>query len=303
MGFEGHCESLIASTANWDLAQMLLVAHGEIGGWAKMEEIWYKSMPGQRSAYGIQSGGTCNQNAVLNGCAAGNWYTLLLAADDDDGNIYNGTPNSCRIYDAYAAHGIACSPRYDCSSGTTRIFESIATEDGRILENGDTNQGGTVNNLDANNRALRVGDDNQNRQYKSILSFDTSEIPEGVTITTARLELTRGWVQGTNPFTTHGNCKVDIRTGAFGGSNALVASDFQASSTRDNIAQMSNPPSDGSISSGVINLPGRQLINTAGRTQFRVRMRDDDNGDGGEDYMGFYSGDHGDSRPRLIVTY
>ena len=33
-----------------------------------------------------------------------------------DGNLANGTPNGCRIWDAYNAHGIACGTRPACTS-------------------------------------------------------------------------------------------------------------------------------------------------------------------------------------------
>ncbi|MCQ4163406.1 fibronectin type III domain-containing protein [Tahibacter harae] len=114
MGYEGHCESVIASSANWDLTQALVNRFGE-SGWSKMDRIWYASLTSSKSAYRITSGGTCNVNAQVDGCGATNWYTVYLAADDDDGNLANGTPNACRIWDAFSAHGIACGARPSCS--------------------------------------------------------------------------------------------------------------------------------------------------------------------------------------------
>jgi Zn-dependent metalloprotease len=115
MGYEGHCESYIASTANWDLAQQLVARWGATTGWAKMDSIWYKSLTPSKSAYQVVSGGKCNPAAVVNGCGAANWYTVFLAADDDDGNLANGTPNGCRIWDSFTAHGIACGSRPVCT--------------------------------------------------------------------------------------------------------------------------------------------------------------------------------------------
>jgi trimeric autotransporter adhesin len=115
MGYEGHCESYIASSAMWDLAQMLIAAHGTEAGWAQLEKIWYTSLAPTKSAYQVVSGGKCNPSATVNGCAASNWYTALLPADDNDGNLANGTPNACRIWDAFNAHGIACGTRPVCS--------------------------------------------------------------------------------------------------------------------------------------------------------------------------------------------
>ena len=116
MGYEGHCESVIAGSANWDLAQMLITQHGVEPGWAAMDKIWYGSLTPSKSAYQVTSGGTCNASASVDGCAATNWYTVFLPADDDDGNLANGTPNACRIWDAFSAHGIACGARPVCST-------------------------------------------------------------------------------------------------------------------------------------------------------------------------------------------
>jgi hypothetical protein len=115
MGYEGHCESLIASSANWDLAQSLVSHFGTTAGWAAMDGIWYKSLTPSKSAYQVVSGGKCNPAATVNGCGSTNWYTVFLAADDDDGNLANGTPNGCRIWDAFTAHGIACGSRPACT--------------------------------------------------------------------------------------------------------------------------------------------------------------------------------------------
>jgi subtilisin-like proprotein convertase family protein len=127
MGYEGHCESLIASSANWDLKSALVARFGG-DGWDEMDRIWYGSLTPSKSAYQVQSGGTCNPAAVVNGCAATNWYTVYLAADDDDGNLANGTPNACRIWDAFDAHGIACGARPVCS-GDAADFSIEITDD------------------------------------------------------------------------------------------------------------------------------------------------------------------------------
>lgn len=116
MGYEGHCESYIAGSANWDLTQALIEKFGESEGWQEMDRIWYGSLVPSKSAYRVTSGGQCNVAAQVDGCGSNNWYTVYLAADDDDGNLANGTPNACRIWDAFNAHGIACGTRPVCSA-------------------------------------------------------------------------------------------------------------------------------------------------------------------------------------------
>jgi hypothetical protein len=111
MGYQAHCESQIASSANWDLAVLLRWTKGEEQGWAQMERIWYGSLTTGKSAYRLAGGGRCNPAAAVDGCAATNWYTVYLAVDDDNGNLADGTPNLCLIWAAFDAHGIACGPR------------------------------------------------------------------------------------------------------------------------------------------------------------------------------------------------
>src|SRR5690606_16635980 len=114
MGYEGHCESLIASTANWDLKNALVGEFGE-SGWQRMDQIWYGSLVPSKSAYRVASGGQCNPSANVDGCGSTNWYTGYLAVDDGNGNLADGTPNGCRIWDAFNAHGIACGVRPACT--------------------------------------------------------------------------------------------------------------------------------------------------------------------------------------------
>ena len=58
-----------------------------------------------------------------------------------------------------------------------------------------------------------------------MVSFDTS-IPGGATIVSATLRLLRGSLTGTNPFTTHGTCRVDVQNGSgFSGSTTLQTGD------------------------------------------------------------------------------
>ncbi len=116
MGYEGHCESYIASSANWDLSKTLVTKYGSTAGWTAMDKIWYGSLTPSKSAYRVASGGTCNASASVDGCGSTNWYTVFLPADDDDGNLANGTPNACRIWDAFSAHGIACGTRPTCTT-------------------------------------------------------------------------------------------------------------------------------------------------------------------------------------------
>jgi serine protease AprX len=183
---------------------------------------------------------------------------------------------------------------------------SVGSQDGWVLESSETsNVGGSINATATTTSALRVGDDSSNRQYKSIVSFDTSVIPASATITSAKLRLLRGTVSGTNPFTTHGTCWVDVQTGGFSGSTTLQTGDFQAAATAVQATILTNAASNGTWSEGSLNAAGLAAITKTGTTQLRVYFSLDDNNDSGTDYIGYYSGENATAanRPQLVVTY
>ena len=190
---------------------------------------------------------------------------------------------------------------------TTVTFTSIGAQDGWVLESGEnTNVGGSLDVNSSNSSALRVGDNNQDKQYKTVVSFDTSSIPDGATIVSVELRLRRGSLSGTNPFTTHGTCWVDVQGGSgFSGSTTLQTGDFQAAATAVQAASLSNAASNGTWSTGSLNAAGIAAVNKTGTTQLRVYFNLDDNDDTGNDYIGYYSGENGTAanRPQLVVTY
>ena len=188
----------------------------------------------------------------------------------------------------------------------TVTFTSVAAQDGWVLESSETSTaGGSLNATAGTASALRVGDDNKDRQYKAIVAFDTSSIPDGATIISVTLRLRRGTVSGTNPFTTHGAYWADVQTGGFSGSTALETGDFQAVATAVQAASLSNAAANGAWSEGSLNAAGRAAVNKTGTTQVRVYFALDDNDNGRNDYIGYYSGDNSTAanRPQLVVTY
>lgn len=188
----------------------------------------------------------------------------------------------------------------------TVTLYSVASQDGRIWESGEnTNVGGGGVSAENLTSSLRVGDTNVDEQYKNIVSFDTSSIPDGATITAATLRLVRGTISGTSPFSTHGPCVADIVNGGFGGSTAFAFTDWEAAATANSVVTLSSPAANGSASSGTLNASGLSAINKTGTTQLRVYCTVGDNDDLGFDYIGFYPGETATqaNRPQLIVTY
>jgi hypothetical protein len=65
----------------------------------------------------------CTCGSSSSGCGSTNGYMQWLTADDDNGNLNDGTPHMTAIYNAFNRHGIACSTpartNAGCSSGPT----------------------------------------------------------------------------------------------------------------------------------------------------------------------------------------
>ncbi len=250
---------------------------------------------------------------VHRGTASGGPYTIiqsnLAGTSFTNTGLTNGT---AYYYVVTATNGAGEGPASNEASATpvappiVVTFTSVASQDGWVLESSETsNAGGSIDGTASNTSALRVGDATSDRQYKSVVSFDTSAIPDGATILSATLRLRRGTSSGTNPFTTHGTCWADVQTGGFSGSTTLATGDFQATATAVQSASLSNAASNGTWSEGSLNAAGLAALDKTGTTQLRVYFNLDDNDDGGNDYIGYYSGDNSTSanRPQLVVTY
>jgi fibronectin type 3 domain-containing protein len=226
-----------------------------------------------------------------------------------DTGLTNGTTY---YYVVTATNGVGEGANSNEASATpvaapvTLTLTSVGAQDGWVLESGETtNVGGSIDATATTTSALRVGDNNQDRQYKTVVAFDTSSIPDGATILSATLRLRRGTLSGTSPFTTHGTCWADVQMGSFSGSTTLQTGDFQAAATAVQAASLSNAASNGSWSEGSLNAAGLAALDKTGTTQLRVYFNLDDNDDGGNDYIGYYSGNNSTAanRPQLVVTY
>jgi hypothetical protein len=189
----------------------------------------------------------------------------------------------------------------------TETFRSNGTNDGWVLESGeDSNQGGSKN---ATAKTYRLGDDAQDRQYRAILHFPTSYLPDNAVIVEAILMIKLQGLVGTDPFTTHQNVLIDIRDGPFGsfgpfGINALQVTDFQDVASGYSVGAIQNNPVSGWYWT-LLNSTAFPYINLDGVTQFRLGFQIDDNDDLGDDYLSFYSGntDAQSDRPHLLVKY
>jgi len=190
-------------------------------------------------------------------------------------------------------------------TATTVTFTSVAAEDGYLNESSETsNVGGGFSATGTAGAALRIGDTTTKQQHKSVVSFNTSSLPDGAVIQSATLKLMRGAISGTP--TNLGNIKVDIKGGSgFNNAVALSKEDFQAAADATGVATMSYPSANGTLSTGSLNATGLSKINKIGKTQLRIYFATDDDNDSTSDYLGFYSAENSTTanRPVLEITY
>ena len=189
-------------------------------------------------------------------------------------------------------------------SVVTITLNSVSAQDGWILEKTESsNTGGTINNAST---IFNIGDDAARKQYRSILSFNTSVIPDNATVTAVSLKLKKqNTVGGGNPFAIFQGLMVDIRKGFFSTAAALQITDFQAPANG-----IYGPFSPALISNTyTVNLTnGKANINKlttgGGLTQLRLSFKLDDNNNAVANYLGLFSGNaDAANQPKLVITY
>jgi hypothetical protein len=182
----------------------------------------------------------------------------------------------------------------------TLSFDSLAANDGFVTESAETSGvGGSINSAAT---IFNLGDDASNREFRAILHFDTSNVPVNATLLSATLTITQQNLIGTDPFTTHGALRAEIRNPFFGAAAALQANDFQAAPNA--VAAAFNPTPVAGVYSANLNAAGLANINRLGSTQFRLHFITDDNNDLQADFMRFFSGETATAtRPKLIIRY
>ncbi len=125
-GKEEHCEGYLAGEAVWDLAARDLPAMGldTASAWQTAERLFYVSRSG--------SGGNAYNCALPNadGCGTGSWFHKFRVADDNDGNLNNGTPHAAAIFAAMNRHKIACGNATDPANQNSS-FLPVARQAGR----------------------------------------------------------------------------------------------------------------------------------------------------------------------------
>jgi len=114
-GKEVHCENAPTAEAAWDLAARDLQSAPYSYDKQTAFEIATRTV--YLGSGSVTSWYTCSCPSTSNGCGATNGYMQWITADDDNGNINDGTPHMTAIYNAFNRHGIACSSPTPQDSG------------------------------------------------------------------------------------------------------------------------------------------------------------------------------------------
>ncbi len=100
-----HYTGLIFAGAMWDLRKLLIAKYGSSAGIALADRLYYGTL---QRATSIPS-----------------TYVEVLAEDDDDGDLSNGTPNGCDINAAFGLHGLRSA-----SAKITPLADELPSPDG-----------------------------------------------------------------------------------------------------------------------------------------------------------------------------
>jgi hypothetical protein len=272
------------------------------------------------SDFFVSTTGNIPRAAITGVSGSGNLYSVSVSTGEGNGTLRLEVLDNDSIIDAsgYPLGGpgigngnFTAGEEYTINRKPveliTETYRSNGKNDGWVLESSeDSEQGGFK---DSTNTTFVLGDNAQNSQFRSILHFPTFYIPDNAVITRALIMIKAEAVAGTDPFTTHGNILVDIRSGAFGfigpfPYRGLQVSDFQSPAHRDAVAVIENNQFNGWYWAW-LDSSAFEYINLNGITQLRLRFQIADDDDFGNDYMRFFSGDYDDLalRPRLVIEY
>lgn len=114
-GRQVHCAAAPSRQAAWDFASRDL--QSPPFNMTRDDAFNLASKIFFQGSGNISAWNACTCGGTSDGCGASNAYTLWLAADDDDGNVSNGTPHMTAIFDAFNRHGIACATPTPTNSG------------------------------------------------------------------------------------------------------------------------------------------------------------------------------------------
>ncbi|MFZ5856176.1 MAG: choice-of-anchor Q domain-containing protein [Chloroflexota bacterium] len=247
--------------------------------------------------------GNMGASSITNVSGSDADYTVSVETASGNGTIRLDVKEATDIQDLTGNNlvgGFASGDIYTVKKRLT--LRSQPAYDGYIWESTETSGIGLRG--DSTGTTFSIGDDNIDRQYRAILSFNTESLPDDAVITRIALRIKQSTTVGVDPFTTHGGLKVDIRKPYFGTTAILAPSDFQVTASRPAVGAFGIAPVNGWYTA-VLTSASYPYLNLAGTTQFRLRFQLDDNDDMSADYTKFFSGNYtvASYRPTIIIDY
>jgi trimeric autotransporter adhesin len=114
-GREVHCAAAPVRQAAWDLVARDLA--GAPFNLDRQSAFLVASRLFFQGSGNVGAWHSCTCGSASSGCGATNGYMQWLAADDDNGNLNDGTPHMTAIFNAFNRHGIACATPAPVNSG------------------------------------------------------------------------------------------------------------------------------------------------------------------------------------------
>lgn len=240
--------------------------------------------------------GGVGQSALNKTLTAGVTYYILVSQ-------FNNVPPDAGMGKSSAAQSVG----EVVSEGNTHMFRMVLLQktiyksvrgfDGYVVESTETSGVGQLKNSTL--PYVQVGDDMGKRQYKAILSFDTSGMPDDAMVASAVLKVKRKATTAGNVFMKLGYLQIFIRNPYFGNSNALEVADFSSAGTYAGRFPKFSSTGWFQASLGINSLAS---VNRTGQTQYRLQFMEDDSNDTVADFIRFFSGDS-TIKPSLILRY
>ena len=272
-----------------------------------------------QSDFWLNTDGTLEQTSVVSVTGAGDTYTVTVEAKEGEGSLRLNVLDNDSIVDIIGrplggigvGNGEFTSGQdYIISKSTlvqnVKILYSVGKYDGWILESRPgSEQGGQKN---AQDDVLYLGNDAGNRQYRAILHFDLSSLPDDIFISKVLLLIKKKGLIGIDPFTVQPSILVDVHPNAFGSFGpfpikGLQKSDFQASTDLEAVGTIENNPL-GEQYYAWLDKAAFPYIAQPGTIQLRLRFAAGDK-NLASGYLEFYSGDSEqlENRPQLLIEY
>ena len=272
-----------------------------------------------KSDFSLSANGTLNQTSIVNVTGAGDTYIVTVEAKEGEGSLHLSLLDNDSIVDIIghplggigAGNGEFTSGQDYIIAKTTlvqnvKILYSVGKYDGWILESRPgSEQGGKKN---AHDDVLYLGNDVGNRQYRTILHFDVSSLPDDIFISKILLLIKKKGLIGIDPFTVQPNILVDIRPNAFGSFGPfpikrLQNSDFQAPASFEAVGTIENKLLKEQYFAW-LDSAAFPYITQADTIQLRLRFNTGDDNNTAPGYLEFYSGDSvQEDRPQLLIEY